>query len=347
MARPTPDVASRAKTATSARVAFATAVTASPSQNSPGNGFSSSPTSQGTSPLAVGSYPKILANSPLRSPSSLGLSGSLGEAELFKRSVRHMLNKLTCDNFDKLSAELLLNFKDITQFEFIETTAFLIFEKATSEKPIFCPMYAKLCQLLAKNSPPITVEGKLHEFDFKRALVDRCELNFQTKRKPHDLTGVTDKDKREELEIINIKIKQQDIGLINFIGALFVKNMLTESVIHKCLLQLLSDDSSEEDLEHFCTLMDQIGKHLDGDITAYFEKLNAYLVSSKLSSRMKFTIQNLLDLRANNWVPRRETEGPKTIQEVHRAANQKKLKSEMVMQSLINNVSSDKKNVYN
>lgn len=38
---------------------------------------------------------------------------------------------------------------------------------------------------------------------------------------------------------------------------------------------------------------------------------------SKVSSRIRFMILDVLDLRANKWVPRREIDNPKTIGEMN------------------------------
>jgi len=39
-----------------------------------------------------------------------------------------------------------------------------------------------------------------------------------------------------------------------------------------------------------------------------------------LQSRLKFMIRDVADLRRNRWQERRKTEGPKTIEEIHRDA---------------------------
>lgn len=76
-------------------------------------------------------------------------------------------------------------------------------------------------------------------------------------------------------------------------------------------------------IEFFCFLfynqilfqprMDQYFQHMEKKIT----KLN-------FSSRIKFAVKDIFDLRASNWVPRRELEGnPTTINEIHRKIQQK------------------------
>ena len=98
--------------------------------------------------------------------------------------------------------------------------------------------------------------------------------------------------------------------------------MITEKIMHVCVLHLLTD--SEEDLEALCNLLTTIGKKLDQKkaeehMHAYFDKLDG-MVNVKggkgkeataaaadkppLSSRLRFMILDLIDLRRNNWQPR-------------------------------------------
>jgi translation initiation factor 4G len=239
-------------------------------------------------------------------------SGS-GESDVFRRTVRNLLNKLTVENFEKLSSELLATFKDITQIQFIEIVVFLIFERAVLENQ-FVATYASLCQLLAPSSPQLFVEEGKPLFDFRRALVERCQRTFEHKQKLHDLTGIKDRNEREMLELQNDKIKEQDNGNILFIGALFKQQMLNETTMHHCfnhLLLQLDNDLNEYDLKLFCLLMTDIGKSLENNINnrdhmrKYFDKLREYSVSPAMSQRSIVMIQNLLDLRAQKWVPRR------------------------------------------
>lgn len=45
--------------------------------------------------------------------------------------------------------------------------------------------------------------------------------------------------------------------------------------------------------------------------------------------RLKFMIQDVLDLRRNRWQERRKVEGPKTIAEIHRDAEREQIAAEM------------------
>jgi translation initiation factor 4G len=83
------------------------------------------------------------------------------------------------------------------------------------------------------------------------------------------------------------------------------------------LLQMLlgSDPKvppAEENLEALCQFLSTVGKQLEESvkskkaIDAYFIQLKDVCSNFRLAPRIKFMIQNVLDMRANTWVPRRE-----------------------------------------
>ena len=52
-------------------------------------------------------------------------------------------------------------------------------------------------------------------------------------------------------------------------------------------------------------------------LDAYFLELAKIVAAKKTSSRVRFMLQDLQDLRNRNWVPRRDVAGPKTIDQIH------------------------------
>uniref|UniRef100_A0A3B5M5J0 Eukaryotic translation initiation factor 4 gamma, 1a n=1 Tax=Xiphophorus couchianus TaxID=32473 RepID=A0A3B5M5J0_9TELE len=52
----------------------------------------------------------------------------------------------------------------------------------------------------------------------------------------------------------------------------------------------------------------------------YFNQMDKIIKERKTSSRIRFMLQDVLDLRKNNWVPRRGDQGPKTIDQIHKEA---------------------------
>lgn len=69
---------------------------------------------------------------------------------------------------------------------------------------------------------------------------------------------------------------------------------------------------AEENVEAICQFFNTIGKQLDespksrrvNDI--YFGRLKELAANPQLLPRLRFMVRDVLDLRANNWIPRRE-----------------------------------------
>lgn len=65
-----------------------------------------------------------------------------------------------------------------------------------------------------------------------------------------------------ELEEARDKARRRSLGNIKFIGELFKLKMLTEPIMHDCVVKLLKNHD-EESLECLCRLLSTIGKDLD------------------------------------------------------------------------------------
>ena len=85
----------------------------------------------------------------------------------------------------------------------------------------------------------------------------------------------------------------------------------------------------EEDLECLCHLMKTCGRILDTPngkyrMDQYFERMDQVLEAQKMPLRIRFMIQDIMDLRRNKWAPRRAGKdperGPRTIQQVREDA---------------------------
>lgn len=66
----------------------------------------------------------------------------------------------------------------------------------------------------------------------------------------------------EELQDAKDKARRRSLGNIKFIGELFKLKMLTEVIMHDCIVKLLKNHD-EESLECLCRLLSTIGKDLD------------------------------------------------------------------------------------
>uniref|UniRef100_A0A8C2ZFP8 Eukaryotic translation initiation factor 4 gamma 1 n=1 Tax=Cyclopterus lumpus TaxID=8103 RepID=A0A8C2ZFP8_CYCLU len=68
----------------------------------------------------------------------------------------------------------------------------------------------------------------------------------------------------------------------------------------------------------------------------YFNQMEKIIKDKKTSSRIRFMLQDVIDLRRNNWVSRRGDQGPKTIDQIHKDAELEEHREQMkVQQALI------------
>jgi translation initiation factor 4G len=79
-----------------------------------------------------------------------------------------------------------------------------------------------------------------------------------------------------------------------------------------------------------------IGKELDKpemtqQMKSYFDKLDKIINKkpSVITSRIKFMILDVVDLRKNKWVKRRPDNAPKTLDEIHREVKEEEAKSQL------------------
>lgn len=64
----------------------------------------------------------------------------------------------------------------------------------------------------------------------------------------------------------------------------------------------------------------------------YFNKMQDIVArrgQGKISSRIRFMLQDVIDLRANKWIPRRDDSNPKTIDQIQKDAENERLDSQL------------------
>ena len=129
---------------------------------------------------------------------------------------------------------------------------------------------------------------------------------------------------KEELEEARDIARRRSLGNIKFIGESFKLKMLTEAITHGCVVKLLKNHD-EESLECLCRLLTTIGKDLDFEkakprMDQYFNQTEKIIKEKKTSPRIRSMLQDVLDLRRSNRVPRRGDQGPKTTDQIRKEA---------------------------
>jgi translation initiation factor 4G len=246
------------------------------------------------------------------------------------RRVRGILNKITPEKFEKLSGDIqnIIGHGSPTVFKGV---ILLIFEKAIDE-PKYSSMYAQLCKRLSEDAPNFEPPGSKIT-TFKRLLLINCRDEFENRaalsatfeRKTGTLTG-----EEEEAKFI---AKRKMLGNIKFIGELGKLEMLHDSTIHKCCEHLLVGRKKQpiaeqaEDLECLAHLFKTCGRIIDSPkakllVDQYFQRIDAVIANHDTPTRIKFLLQDVIDMRANRWVPRKlaTQDGPRPIQQVREDA---------------------------
>ncbi|XP_029308570.1 eukaryotic translation initiation factor 4 gamma 1a isoform X2 [Cottoperca gobio] len=262
--------------------------------------------------------------------------------ELFKR-LRSVLNKLTPQKFQ----ELMKQVQELTidTEERLKGAIDLIFEKAISE-PNFSVAYANMCRCLMGLKVPTTDKPGVF-VNFRKLLLNRCQKEFEKdqdddeifERKQKEIEAAKEEDRerlRVELQGSRDQARRRSLGNIKFIGELFKLKMLTEAIMHDCVVKLLKNHD-EESLECLCRLFATIGKDLDFEkakprMDQYFAQMDKIINEKKTSSRIRFMLQDNLDLRRCSWVPRRGEQGPKTIDQIHKDAEQEEHREQIKVQ---------------
>ncbi|XP_017654993.1 eukaryotic translation initiation factor 4 gamma 3 isoform X3 [Nannospalax galili] len=266
--------------------------------------------------------------------------------ELF-RKVRSILNKLTPQMFNQLMKQV--SGLTVDTEERLKGVIDLVFEKAIDE-PSFSVAYANMCRCLVTLKVPMT-DKPGNTVNFRKLLLNRCQKEFEKdkadddvfekKQKELEAASVPEERTRlhDELEEAKDKARRRSIGNIKFIGELFKLKMLTEAIMHDCVVKLLKNHD-EESLECLCRLLTTIGKDLDFEkakprMDQYFNQMEKIVKERKTSSRIRFMLQDVIDLRLCNWVSRRADQGPKTIEQIHKEAKIEEQEEQRKVQQLM------------
>ncbi|KAG8926081.1 hypothetical protein FRC01_009363 [Tulasnella sp. 417] len=180
--------------------------------------------------------------------------------EFVERQVRILLNKLTSENFDSVSDQIVHWVNDSeseNNGRVLSLIIKLVFEKATEESH-WANMYARLCRrIMERISPAIQDDSVKNQAGepivgdqlFIKLLASRCQKNFEcgwvrgeTSQPGGSIGGEPELGLDEDYA--RGKTKRQRIGLVRFVGELFKLQMLTERAVYGCIKMLLPSDTS-------------------------------------------------------------------------------------------------------
>uniref|UniRef100_A0A8C9RVH1 Eukaryotic translation initiation factor 4 gamma 2 n=1 Tax=Scleropages formosus TaxID=113540 RepID=A0A8C9RVH1_SCLFO len=251
------------------------------------------------------------------------------------RKVRGILNKLTPEKFDKLCLELLNVGVDSKLV--LKGIILLIVDKAL-EEPKYSSLYAQLCLRLAEDAPnfdgPSEIQSSQKQSTtFRRLLISKLQDEFENRTRNVEIYDKHDNPLSSEEEEQRAIAKIKMLGNIKFIGELGKLDLIHESILHKCIKTLLEKKKRVqlkdmgEDLECLCQIMRTVGPRLDHEkakslMDQYFGRMRSLMNNKDLAARIRFLLQDTVELRENNWVPRKAflDNGPKTINQIRQEA---------------------------
>jgi len=243
-----------------------------------------------------------------------------------------ILNKIVPDKFELLTQQLL---RLLSSPQLLQEVVNQIHKKSVSEHR-YSSLYANLCRRLWKeavNFDCSSQQDHLCQNTFRRLLIEKLQLEFEA-RHCKLIVYISDKKLPSEEEEKKLKAKHHVLGNIKIIGELYRLDVLQEAVLHTCIKQLMQTrkkGSGEQqvemravDVECLYQLMTTCGKKLDHEMAKslmdqYFLRMLKLKEKSKVfPSRIRFMIQDVVDLRKNKWQPRRQLRdtAPKTLMQI-------------------------------
>lgn len=264
--------------------------------------------------------------------------------DIVQRKVKAALNKMTPNNFDKISEQILAiagQSKDETDGRTLRQVIQLTFEKATDEAH-WAQMYAEFCKrMLESMSSEIKDVSILDKKDnvvvggalFRKYLLTRCQEEFEQGWKIN-LPAKPDGESEEVTMLsdeyyIAAAAKRRGLGLVRFIGELYKLGMLTERIMHECVKKLVDYEGTpdEAEVESLTSLLKTIGQNLDGTqrgaelMDIYFKRIQLMIETPDLPSRLQFMLMDIVDLRKKGWHGKAGAiKGPTTLDEVRAQA---------------------------
>lgn len=195
-------------------------------------------------------------------------------------------------------------------------------------------MYAQLCKRLSDEAPNFepqkpNIDGVEPQSTFRLLLLNKCRLEFENRSKANEAFDGQDDLAPEEEERRQLA-KRKMLGNIKFIGELGKLEIVSDSILHRCIQELLRDrkrgrprGDMAEDIECLCQIMRTCGRILDSEkarslMNQYFGRMSILAESNDLPLRIRFMLRDVIELRRDGWVPRKatSTEGPMPISQI-------------------------------
>ncbi|KAF9883643.1 hypothetical protein FE257_003077 [Aspergillus nanangensis] len=272
--------------------------------------------------------------------------------DMVQRKVKAALNKMTPENFEKISGQILeivSQSRDESDGRTLRQVIQLTFEKATDEAH-WASIYAKFCKRMLESMSMEIKDENIRDKNgtvvaggslFRKYLLNRCQEEFERGWKvnlPPKPEGETEEAAMMSDEYYKAAAaKRRGLGLVKFIGELYKLGMLTERIMHECVKKLVDYEGmpDEAEVESLTSLLRTIGASLDSSekghamMDAYFNRIQLMVQIEGLPSRLTFMLMDIIDLRRKRWATKEGEKGPQTIQEIRETAARAQQEAEM------------------
>ena len=211
-----------------------------------------------------------------------------------KRNINSLLNKISKNNFDVIFKKIICNLKDDKDelFEFIIKN---IFEKSIIQ-PFYCPCYVKLyLELINFNNI------------FKDMIINICSEYFDMIKYYKKMLNENIKDTNYDTFCLIIKNKNKKKGFSQFIGELYLNNIIELDAINKIISILINNinkiitenefDIIENNILCLTVLLNTIHKDINklDNIDKYLKTIEGFSKNKKIMKRLQFKLMDLLD----------------------------------------------------
>lgn len=239
--------------------------------------------------------------------------------ESFIRNLRYILNRVTPENFKKLTVELLN--LPINSRRDLTSAVDVIFEKSLVDH-VYASVYAKLCKILSETKVSINFPTEADKcIGFSTILIKKCEKEFE--KGIGTSLEMNQSELEDDYQERLYKSKVEYIGNLILIGELFKQGIIDEHFIFKCIDRLFDKEPLAQNLEFICTLISCIGEELDKlnaiKLNAHFARLKMLMQENQIHpARIRYMIMNLIDLKERDWKVRRNlnVKNPRRLDEI-------------------------------
>ena len=256
------------------------------------------------------------------------------------KQLKSVLNKLSGNNFEKLSGQVLSILKTVQTAETLTSLVVMLFDKAVVDS-YFSNIYSMLCADISSKLPPLH-ENPAHAF--KRFLLNQCQVEFECGVQP--LQRQPDQT-LEQFMASKTKQKARMLGTIRFIGELYLHELILPTIMTFCIQHLLPsldwnrstaatapssttatdpvtsptppvdpalvEQEKSDSIEAFCKLLMTIGSRMESSEAgkrlfdcSVFPAIATAQADLTIPSRLRFMLKDLHELRAKlKWKPRK------------------------------------------